>query len=39
MIEVLNDLPDLIRITIIPCLRVIAALKGWTLFEDGSMIP
>lgn len=37
MIDIINDIPDYIRLFILPALRIVAMLNGWTLWEDGSV--
>lgn len=39
MIDIINDIPDIIRMGILPAIRIVAMLCGWTCFEDGSVIP
>lgn len=39
MIDIINDIPDIIRLGILPVIRIVAMLNGWTCFEDGSVIP
>lgn len=37
--DLVNDLPDLYRIAILPVIRILAVVYGWQMFEDGSIIP
>lgn len=39
MIDLINAMPDDLRLYILPIIRLLAVVFGWSVFEDGSIIP